>query len=103
MTNITEENSSAPDTERDILASHSYGRQLGRVIDALAAVVDHLGMGDQAAVKEFTKIRDEINEIKQKAGARRINRIVADLAMLRDSNPKSLSGNIKRDYRVFGA
>ena len=28
--------SSAPDTERDIVSVESYGRQLGRVIDALA-------------------------------------------------------------------
>ena len=33
--NITENNSSAPDTEREVLSHHSYGRQLGRIIDAL--------------------------------------------------------------------
>jgi hypothetical protein len=30
--NVTEENSSSPETEREIVAKYSYGRQLGRVI-----------------------------------------------------------------------
>lgn len=37
--NVTKRNSSAPDTERDIVAAHSYGRQLGRVIEALAVLI----------------------------------------------------------------
>src|SRR5260370_41076569 len=40
--NVTEQNSSAPDTEREIVATHSYGRQLGRVIDALAVLIAEL-------------------------------------------------------------
>jgi hypothetical protein len=90
VTNITEQNSSAPDTEREILAAHSYGRQLGRVMDALAVVITHLPIKDQesAAVKGFTKIRGEINEIKEKAAARRLDRIVADLTTLRETKPE---------------
>ena len=36
---VTEQNSSAPDTERDIVSVESYGRQLGRVIDTLAELI----------------------------------------------------------------
>ena len=40
LISVTEQNSSAPDTERDIVSVDSYGRQLGRVIDALAELIN---------------------------------------------------------------
>ena len=42
VTNITERNSNDPDTERAIVASQSYGRQLGRMMDAIALLIDRL-------------------------------------------------------------
>jgi hypothetical protein len=47
VTNITEQNSSAPDTEREIIAAQSYGRQLGRVMDALAILIADLPKAKQ--------------------------------------------------------
>lgn len=38
--NITQENSSAPQTERDIVGKYSYGRQLGRITDVVSIVVE---------------------------------------------------------------
>jgi hypothetical protein len=90
VTNITEQNSSAPDTEREIVAAQSYGRQLGRVMDALAALIADLPKAEQdaTAFKKFTKIYGEINAIKAKAAAGRIDRIAADLATLEETNPQ---------------
>jgi hypothetical protein len=90
VTNITEQNSSAPDTEREIVAAQSYGRQLGRVMDALAVLIDNLpeAKQDATAFKEFAKIYREINDIKAKAAAGRIDRIAADLATLQETNPE---------------
>jgi hypothetical protein len=90
VTNITEQNSSAPDTEREIVAAQSYGRQLGRVMDALAVLIAALPKAEQdaTAFKEFTKIYGEINDIKAKAAAGRIDRIAADLAMLEKTAPQ---------------
>jgi hypothetical protein len=87
VTNITEQNSSAPDTEREIVAAHSYGRQLGRVMDALALLIADLPKAkqDQEAFKEFAKVRREIDDIKANAAARRLNRIAADLATLKET------------------
>jgi hypothetical protein len=42
VTNITEQNSSASDTEREIIAAQSYGRQRGRIMDAVAVLVADL-------------------------------------------------------------
>jgi hypothetical protein len=90
VTNITEQNSSAPETEREIVAAQSYGRQLGRVIDALAVVIADLPeeQQDAPAFEEFAKLRREIDDIKAQAAARRHDRIAADLATLKATKPE---------------
>ncbi len=90
VTNITEQNSSAPDTEQQIVAAHSYGRQLGRVMDALALLIADLPKARQGepAFEQFARTRAEIDDIKAKAAARRLDRIVADLAALKQARPE---------------
>jgi hypothetical protein len=90
VTNITEQNSSAPETEREIVAAQSYGRQLGRVMDALAVVIADLPeeQQDASAFEEFAKLRREIDDIKAQAAARRLDRIAADLAPLKATKPE---------------
>lgn len=89
VTNITEQNSSAPDTEREIIAAQSYGRQLGRVMDALAVLIADLPKAkqDTTAFEEFAKIRREIDDIKAQAAVRRLDRIADDLATLKKTKP----------------
>ncbi len=91
VTNITEQNSSAPDTEREIVAAHSYGRQLGHVMDALAAVVAALPDEKRhaKALVDFAEMRREIDDIKAKAAARRLDRISADLVSLKQADPEA--------------
>ena len=90
VTNITEQNSSAPDTEREIVAAQSYGRQLGRVMDALAVLIADLPKEKQEATafEEFSKIRREIEDIKAQAAARRLDHIAVDLATLKETKPE---------------
>src|SRR5260370_9540596 len=89
VTNITEQNSSAPETEREIIAAQSYGRQLGRVMDALAVLIADLPKEkqDTKAFQEFTKIRLEIDVIKAQAAAPRLDRIAAHLPPLKAPEP----------------
>jgi hypothetical protein len=86
VTNITEQNSSDPDTERAIVAFQGYGRQLGRMMDAIALLIEDSPKTEleKKAFQEFTKVRLEINDIKEKVAARRLNRIAADLSMLKE-------------------
>ena len=90
VTNITEQNSSDPDTELEIVAAQSYGRQLGRVMDALAVLIADLPKAkqDARAFQELTKIRREIDDIKAQAATRRLDRIAADLATLKETKPE---------------
>jgi hypothetical protein len=87
---INEQNSSAPDTERDIVAVDSYGRQLGHIIDALAVLIkERSDWTRQPAFEELITMREKIEQIKGRSAARRLDRIVADLAELRNRNDKS--------------
>lgn len=97
VTNITEQNSSAPETERAIIAEQSYGRQLGRIMDALAALIAQLPEAKRhaTAFTEFAKIRAEIDGIKAGAASRRLDRIAADLTALKEIMPE--------DYRRLAA
>jgi hypothetical protein len=85
--NITEQNSSDPDAERTIVASQSYGRQIGRMMDAVALLIEHLPEQDRQAeaFREFAEVRTEIKGIKEKIAARRLSRIAVDLATLKKS------------------
>jgi hypothetical protein len=82
---VTEENSSSPQTERDIVAWYSYGRQLGRVIDVLGELIERWpgGAPDDPAVRRFAGLRDEIEKIKTQG----IVRAVCELAEMKQRNP----------------
>jgi hypothetical protein len=85
---VTEENSSAPDTERQIVAAESYGRQLGRIIDALAVLIAERPRAapHAKALEDVVALRRKIEEIKLHAAARRLERIGSDLALLKKEN-----------------
>jgi hypothetical protein len=90
VVNVTEQNSAAPDTEREIVAKQSYGRQLGRIIDALVVLVaeqEKKGRSTEA-FDRFMKLDREINAIKTRAAASRLDRVIADLAMLKEKEPE---------------
>jgi hypothetical protein len=89
LINVTEQNSSAPDTEREIVAAHSYGRQLGRVIDALAELIVEVPQAKRSrkAFDDLMKLRREIDDIKSEAASRRLERIASDLATLKKTKP----------------
>jgi hypothetical protein len=93
--NITDNNSSAPATEREVLAHHSYGRQLGRIIDALSVVIDQtlpdtskLPKEQRECLGEFAEMSGEIRKIKEGEALKRVERIARDLAFLKDKYPE---------------
>jgi len=85
---VTEQNSTAPDTERQIVAADSYGRQLGRVIDALAVLIAERPKNspEAKALDGLLELHDKIDRIKSQAAAHRLERIGADLATLKSSD-----------------
>jgi len=83
--NVTEENSSSPETERNILVKYSYGRQLGRIIDVVSELIEKWpgGAPDDPAVRRFAELRDNIEEIKTK----QIVQAISNLAEMKRRNP----------------
>ena len=83
--NVTEENSSSPETEREVVAKYSYGRQLGRIIDVLSELIEKWpgGAPDDPAIQRFAEMQDDIEGIK----TRRIAQAISDLAEMKQRNP----------------
>jgi hypothetical protein len=102
LISVTEQNSSAPDTEREIVAAQSYGRQLGRVIDAVTALIHELPQPRQQdhAFRQLAELQDEITKIKSRSAARRLDRFAADLEELRTTDASEYQ-RIVRQLRVF--
>ena len=83
--NINSSNSTAPQTEVDVVAKHSYGRQIGRMSDALELLIEerHGKTPKDERFSDFLTIKHEIDNVKQDAAATRIERITKDLALLK--------------------
>jgi hypothetical protein len=75
LVNITIGQSSAPEVEKDVLSDvASYGKQIGRVADALLAVIEHLeeqpghALGEDKAIIAFKELMHSIATVKDRHG-----------------------------------
>ena len=86
---VTERNSSSPETEREIVAEESYGRQLGRMLAALAVLIEERPETGETpkALEDLLELRDRIERIKLRTAAERLERIECDLARLKAELP----------------
>ena len=64
--NVNSYNSTSPRTEGLVVSRFSYGQQLGRIADALAAIVETLPAETRAkqAVKDFMALKAAIDVLK---------------------------------------
>jgi hypothetical protein len=94
---INEANSSAPLTETAIVEAHSYGRQLGKISDAVEALIENakLVADDDQRISDFEKMEKEIRDIKKRASQASARRILADLASLKDSDEEEYRALIR--------
>lgn len=83
--NINNTNSSSPQTEMDVVARYSYGRQIGCLTDALAALIAerHGANPPDQHLAAFLKMKDEIDQVKKDSAAARIARLKSDLELLK--------------------
>jgi hypothetical protein len=96
LISVNQGNSSAPDTEQAVVAKASYGRQLGRIMEALDVLVraappvppgkEH--DGDRKAIAQFQTLVEEVGKAKHEAAEARVARIIADLESLKTHNVK---------------
>lgn len=85
--NIDSNNSSSPQTEADVVSKFSYGKQLGKINDALAWLIAHReDAAGSVALSEFTTMKNEIDLAKVASAEKRVEQVKADLARLRETN-----------------
>jgi len=92
--NINSENSASPETERQILRVASYGRQLGRVMDALEVLLKRAtpeSPDEKQALDAFQEIYDKVKGVKSDLAHKdlsmaAVDRLVADLTALKDAD-----------------
>ena len=88
VVNINSNNSSAPQTEQSVVARHSYGRQLGRLMDVVGLLLEDLqardgALPDDERISDFRRLQADIAEIKRRSAERRLDAIAGDLEVLR--------------------
>src|SRR3954471_18154025 len=83
--NINSNNSSSPQTEAQVVAKHSYGRQLGRMADVLELLIEERdgGAPKDPRLNDFLAMKHEIDEVKRDAALARLEQISKDLALLK--------------------
>lgn len=84
--NINSNNSSAPQTEINAVAKHSYGRQIGRISDALRALLleQHRNTPKTGPFGEFLSMWEDIEWVKTESATARLEQISSDLALLKN-------------------
>lgn len=84
---INEQNSSAPQTEQAILAHESYGRQIGKLLDAVNELVKaQPDREENEAYLEVAGLKARIDRLKREAAVKRIDQLRRDLELLQASD-----------------
>lgn len=99
---INQHNSSSPTTEMQIVAENSYGRQLGKVMDAmivLAQASPHLAKS--TAIKELLRLHKQNEDIKTKAAQRRLKQLRDDLARLKAADETAFETEVAALRRIL--
>ncbi|CAG9242126.1 hypothetical protein [Paraburkholderia caribensis] len=93
---VNEENSNNPAAERAIVKHESYGKQLGRISDALAVLIEDSGIEHDDAFDAFLELKANIDFIKRDTENARFEVVIADLKRLREKNPARFRDCLER-------
>ena len=88
---VTEQNSSAPDTEARIVSRHSYGRQIGRLLDAVELLLERADDDTRhdPRARDFSALQRDVGAIKRAQAAARLRRLRDELVELRRDHPEA--------------
>jgi len=86
---INQANSSAPGVEQAIVAQHSYGRQIGQIMDAMCALIaaQTPEVREAEAIVEFEALAERIAAIKRESRADQVQRLKGELEALKAADP----------------
>ncbi len=89
---VNQQNSAAPDTERAILSTDSYGRQLGKLLDAVYSLIPPESKGPnpkpnpEKAFEEIAALWNRVEVFKTEHAATRIQQLGRDLKSLKSAD-----------------
>jgi hypothetical protein len=88
-------NSSAPATELAIVAQESYGRQIGKLLDAVAVLIERCADGERPeAFKEIISLQKKVDKIKVESAKRSLDQVARDLQTLKDNNRNAYEAQV---------
>jgi len=101
--NVNAFNSSAPQTEAEVVQRHSYGRQLGRISEVVALLLDasKLDKTDKR-VTDFRAMQQDIADIKAGNPIARVEQLISDLKQLELLDPaahRRLVAELKKNLK----
>lgn len=105
--NINTSGAGDPELERRIVEQvASYGRQLGQVLDALDVLIRRAGSEprspeDQLALSKLQGLRSEIVAAKERSAAAQVDRLVAQIHVLRE-HPSANDAALRRIREALG-
>jgi len=81
---INENNSTSPETEQYVLAKHSYGRQIGRMMDLVAVMAAEASprIKGSEAYEKFNEVVADVEAAKKEAAGIRRQRLLDELKAL---------------------
>jgi outer membrane murein-binding lipoprotein Lpp len=101
---INEQNSSSPQTEQAILAEESYGRQIGKLLDAVSDLArTQPDAKKNKAYAEIAALKSKVDRIKHDAAANRIDQLRRDLELLRTSGQPADREAYRQSIRALRA
>jgi hypothetical protein len=95
---VNENNSGDPATEQAVVSKDSYGRQLGRISDALASLIDKLSDEEKQdqAIHAFSEMKVQIDKIKRERESTRFDKVLSDLDELRRHDATTFNERLGR-------
>jgi hypothetical protein len=91
---INAQNSSAPQTEVEIVAAESYGRQIGKLLDAVAELIARQDGAEPKAFADVLALRDKVEAIKTASAKHRIEQVVHDLDRLKQHDRQAYDAEV---------
>lgn len=93
---VNERNSSAPAAEQAIVAEESYGRQIGKLLDAVYELCrQRPDAVTNAAFQDIAKLRDKVEQMKREAAAEHVDQLRHDLELLKASDKRAFEENVE--------
>jgi len=87
---VTNQNSSAPEVEKEVISQHSYGRQIGRLMEAVVAIAEAVpAAAKDPRVKELVALAKDVERIKLEAQQKRSTDLLKELQALKRTDKKA--------------